>query len=99
MIGTFRGRSALNFALNSPNDCTVYTIDLPPDQRGANNTNTADRKIIEQSITGIDYRGQESAHKIKQFLRRLDQVRLLPLRWEDVPCVRGWCASLHRSTQ
>ena len=30
-IGTFRGRTALNFALNSPEDCFIYTLDLPPE--------------------------------------------------------------------
>ena len=42
-IGTFRGRTALNFALNSPPDCTVYTLDLPLDTReeAMNATNRA----------------------------------------------------------
>ncbi len=26
-IGTFRGRTALNFAMNSPDNCVVYTLD------------------------------------------------------------------------
>ena len=29
-IGTFRGRTAMNFALNSPETCRVFTLDLPP---------------------------------------------------------------------
>src|SRR6266581_2029298 len=32
-IGTYHGRTALNFALNAPSDCVVYTLDLPPDNR------------------------------------------------------------------
>jgi len=29
-IGTFDGRTSLNFAINSLNDCKVFTLDLPP---------------------------------------------------------------------
>ncbi len=31
-IGTYKGRTALNFALNSPPDAIIYTMDLPRDQ-------------------------------------------------------------------
>ena len=31
-IGTFDGRTALNMALNSPPDATIYTLDLPKEQ-------------------------------------------------------------------
>lgn len=31
-IGTFRGRTALTFALNTPDTAIIYTLDLPPDQ-------------------------------------------------------------------
>src|SRR5437899_236410 len=34
-IGTFEGVSALHFALNSPDNCTVYTLDLPRDKSPA----------------------------------------------------------------
>lgn len=67
-IGTFRGRTALNFALNSPDDCTIYTMDLPPESRQARDTemNAADAKIVTESHTGIDYVGKDVAHKIEQ---------------------------------
>jgi predicted O-methyltransferase YrrM len=67
-IGTFRGRTALNFARNSPSDCVVYTLDLPPDDRldARLATNAADERIISQSETGIDYRGKPGAEKIRQ---------------------------------
>jgi hypothetical protein len=28
-IGTFDGRTTLNFAMNSPGECSIYTLDLP----------------------------------------------------------------------
>jgi len=69
-IGTFRGRTALNFALNSPEDCAIYTLDLPPQNRDAQmqTTNAADAAIIAKSITGIDYRDRPASRKIVQLL-------------------------------
>jgi predicted O-methyltransferase YrrM len=67
-IGTYRGRTALNFALNSPESCKIHTLDLPPQERsraqGA--TNEADALIIASSETGVDYRGKPGAEKIHQ---------------------------------
>jgi predicted O-methyltransferase YrrM len=67
-FGTFRGRTALNFALNSPPDCRVFTLDLPPDDRKEvlARVNPADAGIIRASETGKDYRGSDVSHKIEQ---------------------------------
>ena len=66
-IGTFRGRTALNFALNSPTDCIVYTLDLPLDKRDTDDEmNSADRMIVGMSQTGTDYRGKQGSEKIHQ---------------------------------
>jgi predicted O-methyltransferase YrrM len=69
-IGTFRGRTALNFALNAPDNAKVYTLDLPPDNdmrdAARQQTNTSDARIISQSLTGCDYEGSDVAHKITQ---------------------------------
>jgi len=67
-IGTFRGRTALNFALNTPDDCVIYTMDLPADRKHAPGTemNSADALIVGKSMTGIDYQGKDAAHKIVQ---------------------------------
>ena len=58
----------MNFALNASEDCVVYTLDLPPDDRSAaiEATNSADAGIIRSSQTGIDYQGKDVAGKIKQ---------------------------------
>jgi predicted O-methyltransferase YrrM len=67
-MGTFRGRTALNFALNSPPDARVYTLDLPPTNRESaqSDTNAADAAIIGESTTGSDYRNTDVEEKIVQ---------------------------------
>lgn len=65
-IGTFRGRTALNFAINAPEACQVYTLDLPPDDRATSAMNAADSRIVSQSLTGIDYQGKPGSEKITQ---------------------------------
>lgn len=67
-FGTFRGRTALNFALNSPTDCRVFTLDLPRDERDVvlSRVNPADAAIIRASETGRDCLGSDVAHKIEQ---------------------------------
>jgi predicted O-methyltransferase YrrM len=67
-IGTYHGRTALNFALNSPDDCVVYTLDLPLDDRASalERTFSYDAALIRRSQTGVYYRGKESAEKIRQ---------------------------------
>ena len=67
-IGTYRGRTALNFALNSPPECKVYTLDLPPAARtqAAKKANPADAAIIRNADTGLYYRGHELEDKIRQ---------------------------------
>jgi len=50
-IGTFKGDSASYFALNTPEDTEIYTLDLPPDDRSSNgNANISDRAIIRERI-------------------------------------------------
>jgi len=69
-IGTFRGRTALNFALNAPKDCRIFTLDLPPEaKQGAMElTGQADRKIIAAAEPGRDYRGNDVESRITQIL-------------------------------
>jgi len=67
-IGTFRGRTALTFALNSDPDCVVYTLDLPADGRAdaKGEVGAADRTIIDRCETGFDYKGKDVSFKIRQ---------------------------------
>ncbi len=67
-IGTFRGRTAMNFALNSPDHCRIYTLDLPPGQREETQlpAGQADRTIMGASDPGRLYRGTDVEGKITQ---------------------------------
>ena len=46
-IGTAQGYSAFHFALNTPPDCTIYTLDLPKDSAARTHLTHADRQISE----------------------------------------------------
>jgi predicted O-methyltransferase YrrM len=67
-IGTFRGRTALNFALNSPENCIVYTLDLPSNEKNnaVSHASKDDKMIIKKSDPEIDYKGKDVEYKIKQ---------------------------------
>jgi predicted O-methyltransferase YrrM len=67
-IGTFRGRTALNFALNSDESCKVLTLDLAPaDRETATKTaNPADAKIIDSIDLGASFTGSDVAGRITQ---------------------------------
>jgi len=67
-IGTFRGRTALNFALNSPKDCSVYTLDLPRGTTAASERGRkpADRELVRASVPGHCYESKDVADKIVQ---------------------------------
>ncbi len=66
-IGTFMGRTALNFALNSPDDCTVYTLDLPPgDAASATGANAADAKLMSLRDAGVQITDPDVGRKIEQ---------------------------------
>jgi predicted O-methyltransferase YrrM len=65
-IGTFRGRTALNFALNSPDDCRVLTLDLPLEEAGGAHLGSADRALAQRREVGREYVGKDVSHKIEQ---------------------------------
>lgn len=64
-IGSYTGRTALNFALNAPDDCKVYTMDLPPDDK-PQLPGSADAELAGSARPDQDYRGSAVAHKIQQ---------------------------------
>jgi predicted O-methyltransferase YrrM len=69
-IGTFWGRTALNFALNSPEECIIYTLDLPVEGRPeiASDTNAFDARLIATCKTGVQYQDAAAGKKIRQLL-------------------------------
>lgn len=65
-IGTFKGRTALNFALNSSDETIVYTMDLPGDNIDISTLGDADRRIALESNPELEYKGYSVSSKIKQ---------------------------------
>jgi predicted O-methyltransferase YrrM len=65
-IGTFRGRTALTFALNTADTAIIHTLDLPPDPHQLDGMNDADALIATHADPGADYRGTPVEHKIRQ---------------------------------
>lgn len=51
-IGTFDGRTAMNFAANAPDDAVVYTLDLPAGAGPALAVHADDEQFIERSQGG-----------------------------------------------
>jgi predicted O-methyltransferase YrrM len=66
-IGTYHGRTALNFALNSPVDCEVLTLDLPPDAQ-ATLVHRTDKQVAMSRVNhvGYDFRNHPASSKIRQ---------------------------------
>ena len=54
-IGTFNGRTTLNLALNSPAQCAVFTLDLPPDLETLSSLAEGERQIIKKPKPGSRY--------------------------------------------
>lgn len=69
-IGTYRGRTALNFALNTPDDAEIITLDLPPEDKPSvvGQTNGADANLIQASRPGLLFAGRPEAANIRQLL-------------------------------
>lgn len=67
-IGTAKGYTSLHLALNSPDDCCVYTLDLPPDNKTppALETTVMDEFQVGMYTNSDKYLFQDSsvAHKI-----------------------------------
>lgn len=64
-IGTYRGRTALTFALNTPDDCKIYTLDLPPGS-DTGHLGSADAGLVSTARPDAAYFGKAGAEKIEQ---------------------------------
>ena len=72
-IGTFDGRTTLNLALNSPAQCTIYTLDLPPDHETMFSLAEGERHMVDKPKPGSRYEGHRVTYpavvgKIHQLL-------------------------------
>jgi predicted O-methyltransferase YrrM len=54
-IGTFDGRTTLNLAMNSPQLCKVFTLDLPPDVETKFAIADGERHMVEKPRSGSRY--------------------------------------------
>jgi Methyltransferase domain len=45
-IGTFNGYTAAHLALNTPGDCRIYTLDLPPDGQTSRQLSVTDGDLV-----------------------------------------------------
>jgi hypothetical protein len=67
-IGTFLGNTTLNLALNTPIDCTVFTLDLDADHAGVVSQDLADAPLTAlhlASKSSLDFIGSAVEGKIK----------------------------------
>ena len=65
-IGTFDGRTALNLALNSPENALIYTLDLPPEAHSRREGASDDIKFVGIANVGRRFKGTPYASKIIQ---------------------------------
>lgn len=70
-IGTYNGFTTLHFACNSPEDCKIYTLDLPPDFEPKDNKDYSydDLMVVELSkknITRRVYKQDPTGRKITE---------------------------------
>jgi len=65
-IGTFDGRTTLNFALNTPPDTSVHTLDLPPSMATRFELSADDRKYVEKPVSGARFKNSSVASRVTQ---------------------------------
>jgi hypothetical protein len=51
-IGTFDGRTTLNFAVNAPSQIRIFTLDLPPDATPKFDLAAGERTYIDKPCSG-----------------------------------------------
>jgi len=74
-IGTMNGRTTLNMALNSPEECKIFTLDLPRDEAGETQYQISKRfrKLVDKEVSGELFLNKSTAefpekNKITQLL-------------------------------
>ncbi|MDX8390502.1 MAG: class I SAM-dependent methyltransferase [Mariprofundaceae bacterium] len=67
-IGTFDGRTTLNMAVNSPDDCPLFTLDLPQGDDTAFDVEEGEKSFIEKAVSGARFLSSDepNAKKITQ---------------------------------
>lgn len=62
-IGTFDGRTALNLALNSPPDCKIFTLDLPPDSPTLYKLDPSERPYVDK-VPGVRFKNDSGSRRL-----------------------------------
>jgi predicted O-methyltransferase YrrM len=66
-IGTFVGYTSLHMALNTPEESEIFTLDLPPTERGtALHTTATDQKLIGHEVDRPLFEGVAEGEKVKR---------------------------------
>jgi Methyltransferase domain len=67
-IGTFKGRTTLNMALNAPDTCKIYTLDLPNDavESTAFSLETGELRYAQKPVSGERFINHPQQKKITQ---------------------------------
>ncbi len=60
-IGTFDGRTTLNFAINAEVGTQIYTLDLPKEEEDTAllNTSRSDQNLIKTNVTGLRFLSEQ----------------------------------------
>jgi len=90
-IGTFDGRTTLNFAMNSPPDTRIYTLDLPKTSGDSTalRLDRTDMRYIDKDAPGARFRGTTYKRKITQLLGDSARFDFASLRAVDFVFVDG----------
>ena len=71
-IGTYRGGMTYHIARNTPQDCQIWTLDLPPKYLNGLSNKMIDSDValasMERSRVGEEWRGTAEVNKINQLL-------------------------------
>lgn len=84
-IGTFDGRTALNFAANAPSGVAILTLDLPPDEPTAFAIDLAERRFVDKPQSGA--RLQACRDSMKPIAARVTQAFGDSARYDWAPHV------------
>lgn len=71
-IGTFDGRTTINLALNSPANCRIYTLDLPPGVETKFSISEGEKHLVEKPSSGARYEKYRSSQP--QAVGRIHQL-------------------------
>ena len=64
-IGTFDGRTTINLALNAPENCPIYTLDLPPNTETKYSIDPGEQHYVDKPEIGFRYKKYKNIYRQK----------------------------------